>query len=93
MFGHKITHIRKKGPAKNCSCITDVKLGKGQKLKVEDVIKMMAGSNGDKVHHQFYVIVGGQTVSVKAVPEESPKYIRTEKSDSPYDNLLSLPKF
>lgn len=93
MFGHKITHVRKKSPATSCSCITKVKLGKGQKLNVEDVIKMMQGSYGDKVHHQFYVVAAGQTISVKAVPEDSPKYIRTEKNDSPYDTLLNLPKF
>ncbi len=93
MFGHKITHVRKRNPATNCSCITNVKLGKGQNLKVEDVIRMMQGNYGDKIHHQFYIVAAGRTISVNAVPENSPKYIRTERNDSPYDALLDLPKF
>lgn len=93
MQGHRITHIRKTNPALNCACITDVKLGKGDKLSIEEVIKMMQGKGKDRMNHQFYLKAGGREIGVIAVPESDPQYIRTERSDSPYDSLLDLPTF
>ena len=93
MAGHKITHIRKKGTEKKCQAITNVKMD-GKSLLVEDIIKMMQGQGKDKLRHTFYIENEGVRVSVKLAPETAtPTYIRTERSDSPYDNLLSLPKF
>lgn len=93
MQGHQITHIRKTNPPLNCSCITYVKLGKGARLSVKEVIEMMQGKGKDKMNHQFYLKAGGREIGVMAVPENEPKYIRTERSDSPYDSLLDLPTF
>ena len=97
MTGHKITHIRyKKGEGsnvKNCQSITNVKMD-GKSVLVEDIIKMIQGVGKDKLHHTFYIEVDGIRVSVKLAPaNQDPTYIRTERTDSPYDNLLSLPKF
>lgn len=93
MTGHRITHIRKNGPPSDCKCITNVKLGKEGSLTIEEVIKMMRGKSGDRMAHQFYIMVEGMRVEVKAVPSDAPSYLRTERNDSPYDNLLSLPTF
>ena len=93
MAGHKITHIRRKGADKKCEAITNVKMD-GKSVLVEDIIKMMKGQGRDKVHHTFYIETEGIRVSVKLAPDDDePTYIRTERTDSPYDNLLSLPKF
>jgi hypothetical protein len=92
MHGHKITHIRKKGPVKNCKCITNVKVDKTNRT-VEDIINMMMGKARDGRVHQFYIEIGGSRIGVRAAPENEPSYIRTERDDSPYDNLLSLPQF
>lgn len=93
MAGHKITHIRKKGMEKKCQAITNVKMD-GKSVLVEDIIKMIQGLGKDKIHHSFYVEMKDVRVSVKIAPENmDPTYIRTERSDSPYDSLLTLPKF
>lgn len=93
MTGHKITHIRRSGLEKKCQAITAVKMD-GRSVPVEDIIKMMQGRGRDRIHHTFYVETEGMRVSVKLAPESGePAYIRTERDDSPYDSLLSLPKF
>ena len=93
MAGHKITHIRRKGLEKKCEAITNVRMD-GKSVLVEDIIKMIQGKGKDKLYHTFYIEIEGIRVSVKLAPEYvDPTYIRTERTDSPYDNLLSLPKF
>lgn len=93
MAGHKITHIRRKGLVKKCQEITNVKMD-GKSVPVIEIIKMIRGRGKDKLHHTFYVELEGVRVSVKLAPEnDDPTYIRTERDDSPYDTLLSLPKF
>ncbi len=93
MTGHKITHIRKKGLEKKCQIITNVKMD-GKSVPVEDIIKMIQGKGRDKLHHTFYIEAEGIRVSIKLAPENAePTYIRTERTDSPYDSLLNLPKF
>lgn len=89
---HRITHIRRNGIEKNCQSITAVKVDK-KTLSVEDVIKMMNGTFKDGKSHQFYITIGGKNIYVRSAPEDTPSYIRTERVDSPYDNLLDLPTF
>lgn len=92
MEGHRITHIRKKGTVADCKCITNVKVDKINHT-VTDIINMMKGKAKDGRVHQFYIEAGGNRIGVKAAPENEPFYIKTERDDSPYDNLLSLPQF
>ncbi len=93
MAGHRITHIRRKGLEKRCQAVTSVRMD-GRSVPVVDIIKMMRGAGRDRLYHTFYIETEGVRVSVKMAPDgDEPTYIRTERDDSPYDNLLTLPKF
>lgn len=93
MTGHRITHIRKTGTEPQCQAITSVRMD-GKSVAVQDIIKMIRGQGKDRMRHTFYIDADGIRVSVKLAPDDAdPLYIRTERDDSPYDSLLSLPKF
>ena len=84
----RIVCVNTNGLRNHCNCITWIKTSSGQPYLVNDVIRLIKLGT-----HVFYVSdeTGTKVAIVKAVPEVNPTYIRTEKDDTPKDNLLSLP--
>ena len=75
-------------PRNNCQCITSIKSSADVRYFVSDVITKI--QTGDT----FFVRdpKDNSTVTVRPVPESSPRYIRTRANDTPDDNLLQLPE-
>lgn len=83
----EIVCITTSGPKNDCQCITSVKSSTNVTYPVSDVIvKIRTGDT-------FFVRdpKDNSTVTVRPVPEFSPRYIRTRANDTPDDNLLQLP--
>lgn len=84
----EIVCITTNGPRNDCQCITSVKTSANVRYSVPDVITKI------RTDDTFFVRdpKDNSTVTVRPVPENNPRYIRTRANDTPDDNLLKLPE-